>query len=152
VKIVASGAAAALLSGVFLGHLMALNLAASADRPAGPQMIADFVGERSTGPFDPGTTFVAYQGNTPDYVQGTDWKKALTWPDEKAALTRATRDSAPAADDVATDASDTAQTLTRIAYNDAPPPSHSYPSLGGAPPADEAADADDPDAPAPPQD
>ncbi|THD62291.1 hypothetical protein [Phenylobacterium sp.] len=129
---------------------MAVDLAASADRPAGPQMIADFAGERSTGPFDPGTTFVAYQGKTPDYVLGSDWKKALAWPDEKVAVTRPSRDAAPTADDNAADAPDDAPVLTRVAYNDAPAPAHSYPSLGGAPP--EAAEADAPVAPEPPQD
>jgi hypothetical protein len=138
-KIFLPGAGLALATGMLLGGAMQPQLY-DGDRPAGPQIIADFAGERSTGPFDPGTTFAAYHGQTPDYVMGTDWKKALAAPDARVAVTplprEASDDAAPAEEPVA---------LTRVAYVDppAPAPLHAYPSLGGAAPSVHAAtDAD----------
>ncbi|MBS0364150.1 MAG: hypothetical protein JSR98_22485 [Proteobacteria bacterium] len=63
-----------------------------ADRPEGPQMFADWPGVGSTGPFDEGTTFdVAYRvaagGKVPDYVYGSDWKRAVATPSDTAAVT-----------------------------------------------------------------
>ena len=83
-KVLLSGAAAAAITGVLLGGAMRPHLDADG-RPAGPQMFANWSGVRSTGPFDPGTTFASYQGRVPDHVMGTDWKKAMAWPDERAA-------------------------------------------------------------------
>lgn len=79
-----SGAATALVLGVSIGRLMQPDLNAGAARPQGPQMFADWAGRRSTGPFDAGTTFAADQGRLPDYVMGTDAKRAMAWPDEHA--------------------------------------------------------------------
>ena len=111
-------------------------------RPAGPQMIADWAGDRSTGPFDPGTSFASYQGATPDYVMGTDWKKSMAWPDERAAV------SAPreVVDDEPAPTPEEPAVLTRAAYDEPAPPPHAYPSLDGgratpSPEPDEAPDA-----------
>jgi hypothetical protein len=134
VKALLSGAAVAAIAGVMAGAAMQPQLYAG-DRPAGPQMFADWAGARSTGPFDPGTTFVSYRGKIPDYVMGTDWKKSMAWPDERAAVSPpespperevATADDAPAPDQSAT--------LTRAAYAEAASPAPAYPSMGGAHP------------------
>jgi hypothetical protein len=125
-----SGAAVALTTGVVLGGAMQPHLNGDDGRPEGPQMFAAYDG-RSTGPFDPGDpslVLAAYHGTPPDYVMGTDWKKAMTPPVEKAAVTEvheAPDDSPP-------------PVLARAAY-DEPPPTHDYPSLDGArPPATDA--------------
>jgi hypothetical protein len=127
VKVLLAGAGVSLAAGLLLGGAMQPHLDDVGNRPAGPQMIADFAGERSTGPFDPGTTFASYQGKTPDYVMGTDWKKSMTWPDERAAVSLprdAVRDEpAPEPDPPAV--------LTRAAYEESPPAPHTYPSLDG---------------------
>ena len=81
-----SGAAVALTAGVLLGGAMQPHLVGDDGRPAGPQMFAAYDG-RSTGPFDPGDPYVtlaAYHGAPPDYVMGTDWKKAsVAWADRE---------------------------------------------------------------------
>jgi len=123
-----SGAAVALVAGLLLGGAMQPHLDEGDGRPSGPQMFADWAGDRSTGPFDPGTTFVSYQGKIPDYVMGTDWKKRMAWPDETAAVAAAPRDEAR--NDETSD--EMPATLTRAAYDDPPPPAQDYPSLGGA--------------------
>ena len=128
-KIVLPGAGLALAAGMLIGGAMQPQLY-DGDRPAGPQIIADFAGVRSTGPFDPGTTFAAYRGNLPDYVLGTDWKKTLTAPDARVAVTPLAReiavDDAPPTEEPAT--------VTRVTYVDPPAaaPVRDYPSLGGA--------------------
>ena len=104
-----AGGAVALVLGVLSGQAMHPDLANRVDRPMGPQMFADWPGEGSTGPFDGGTTFAAYHGTPPDYVFGSDWKRAMNppaEPSETAALTRVSYDepadppaAAPHADD-----------------------------------------------------
>lgn len=128
VKVLFAGAAAALVGGMLLGGAMRPNLGAADDgRPAGPQMFANWSGARSTGPFDPGATFAGYGAKLPDYVLGTDWKKAAAWPDERAAV------SAPAREVARNDeASEEPVTVARADYADPPPPPRGYPSLGGA--------------------
>jgi hypothetical protein len=130
VKVLLSGAVAAAITGVLLGGAMQPHLDAADGRPAGPQMFANWSGERSTGPFDPGTTFASYQGRVPDYVMGTDWKKAMAWPGERAAVSAPARELAQN-DDPPTEAP---VVLARAAYGDPPPVAHAYPSLGGAEP------------------
>jgi hypothetical protein len=92
---------------------------------------------RSTGPFDPGTSFVSYNGPPPAYVTGSDWQKAMAWPSEPAAVSPPAREEAryesPAVDDP--------PPLTRAAYEEPPPAPHNYPSLGGAPTAASATEA-----------
>lgn len=128
-KIFLPGAGLALAAGILLGGAMQPELY-DGDRPSGPQMIADFAGERSTGPFDPGTTFAAYHGRIPDYVLGTDWKKTMAWPDERAAVSPpSSREDAAETD--ATPA-DEPVVLTRTAYDSPTPLPHAYPSLSGA--------------------
>lgn len=130
-KIPLSGAACALAAGLLLGGAMQPHLY-DGDRPSGPQMFADWAGKRSTGPFDPGTTFVSYQGRMPDYILGTDWKKSMTLYDERAAVS-------PPRDVVREDppeppmqtASLTSASLTRAAYEEPAPAPHTYPSLSG---------------------
>jgi hypothetical protein len=134
-KIPLSGAACALVAGLLAGGAMQPHLD-DGDRPSGPQMFADWAGARSTGPFDSSTTFVSYQGKMPDYVLGTDWKRSMTWSDERAAVSpprEIVRDEAPPPPMESA-------SLTRAAYEEPPAPAHAYPSLygGQAPaPADE---------------
>lgn len=130
-KILLSGAAAAAVGGVLLGGAMQPHLGAIVDRPAGPQMFADWAGARSTGPFDPGTTFASYHGRIPDYVMGTDWKKAMAWPDEQAAVSQPARDDVAPQDEPPAEAR---MVLSRATYDEPPAPAHDYPSLGGAAP------------------
>jgi hypothetical protein len=128
-KIPLSGAGVALAAGLLLGGAMQPHLY-DGDRPSGPQMFANRAGARSTGPFDPGTTFASSQGQMPDYVMGTDWKNRMTSPDERAAVSTPRRE--PAADDVSR--AEAPPTFTRAAYDEFPPPAHVYPSMGGAHP------------------
>jgi len=133
-KVFAPGAGLALATGLFLGGLMQPHLDEGDQRPAGPQMLADWAGERSSGPFDPGTTFAAYHGNPPDYVMGTDWKRAMAWPDERAA-TPAPREVV----ETEAAATDPTPVLSHAIYDEPPPPHHDdpsqgYPSLGGRTP------------------
>jgi hypothetical protein len=93
-------------------------------------MFADWAGARSTGPFDPGTTFAAYHGAMPDYVLGTDWKKSMAWPAERAALSPPRE----VAEEDDTPSEEPAPTLTRTAYEEPSPAPHDYPSMGGAHP------------------
>jgi hypothetical protein len=122
VRIPLSGAALALVSGLLLGGAMQPHLY-DGDRPSGPQMFADWAGARSTGPFDPGTTFASYSGKIPDYVLGTDWKRRMDWPPEPAA-TPAPRD--PSAGDPS---ADEPVVLTRAAFE--APTAPEYPSMEG---------------------
>jgi hypothetical protein len=121
-----SGAAVALTAGVLLGGAMQPHLTRDDGRPEGPQMFAAYDG-RSTGPFDPGdpnATLAAYHGAPPDYVLGTDWKRAMAPRVERIAVTEpreATDDAPPAV-------------LTRAVYDEPTPPAHDYPSMGGAHP------------------
>lgn len=133
-KVFLPGAGLALAAGILLGGAMQPQLY-EGDRPAGPQMVADFAGERSTGPFDPGTTFAAYHGNIPDYVLGTDWKKSMAWPPEE----RAAVSTAAVSHEDAAPAPEATPVLTRTDYVEPPPPPHVYPSLGGAGPSVHAA-------------
>jgi len=133
----AGGAGLALACGLLLGGAMHPNLGDDG-RPAGPQQIAGWAGVRSTGPFDPGASYATYgaAGQVPDYVMGTDWKKTMASPDERAAASPPRREAVRDAPD--DDASpDWAQPVTRAAYADDPPaPRGRYPSLGpdGGPP------------------
>jgi hypothetical protein len=127
-KVLLPGAAVALATGLLLGGSMQPHLEEGDNRPAGPQMFADWAGARSTGPFDPGTTFVAYRGNMPDYVMGTDWKKSLTPSSDRAAVSEPPEEVA--ANDVI--ATEEPIVLRHAVYDDPPPPSHAYPSLGRA--------------------
>lgn len=121
------GAVIAVASGLMLGGVMHPNLAGD-DRPAGPQIIAGSAAARSAGPLDMGPTAANYGGRVPDYVTGTDAKRAMTWTPDRAEVspsqTRydqadATRDELPA--------------LSRAAYDADPQPTraHAYPSLNG---------------------
>lgn len=111
--------------------MMQPDLNAGADRLQGPQIFADGAG-RVAEPADNGAILAAYHGRLPDYVLGTDAKRAAAWPDERAAL------AAPAQDEPDERAAppEDATRLTRTAYNDAsPPPSphRPYSSLDGGP-------------------
>jgi hypothetical protein len=130
VKVLLSGAAVAAITGVLLGGAMQPHLDAADGRPAGPQMFANWSGVRSTGPFDPGTTFASYQGRVPDYVMGTDWKKAVAWPDERAAVSESSGEAAQGDTPLA----EAPVVLARAAYEDLPPVGRAYPSLGGGEP------------------
>ncbi len=128
VRLELCGAVVAVAVGVMLGGAMHPNLAGD-DRPAGPQIIAGSAAVRSAGPYEGGATLASYGGRTPDYVTGTDAKKALTWTPERAAA------SPPQSrDEQAQGAQDDLQTLSRAAYDADPQPSRAndYPSLGGS--------------------
>ena len=125
-KVFLPGAAAALVIGLLLGGAMQPHLDAD-DRPAGPQIIAAASGERSADPVDAGLALAAYRGQVPDYVLGTDWKKTMAWPDERAAVSPPERVAAQ--DDPAP--AQAAATFTRVAYDEPPPLPHAYPSLSG---------------------
>jgi hypothetical protein len=127
VKVLLSGAGAAAITGILLGGAMQPHLDAAHGRPAGPQMFANWSGARSTGPFDPGTTFASYRGRVPDYVMGTDWKKAMADTDERAAVSAPARELAQVDDPPA----EAPIIVTRAAYGEPPPVTHAYPSLGG---------------------
>jgi hypothetical protein len=136
-KIPLTGAACALVAGLLLGSAMQPHLADAEGRPEGPQMFASWNGQ-STGPFDPGVTLANYPGKMPDYVMGSDWKKAMASPDERVAVSaprEVVRDDDTSAPD--------APALTRVAYEEPAAPAHAYPSLGGARSASDAAVDDD---------
>ena len=141
--IILAGAGISLAAGLLLGGAMQPRLYNGDDRPMGPQMFADWAGDGSTGPFDPGTSFVSYRGNPPDYVLGTDWKKAMAWPDERAAVSPPAGD---AAQDDAPAQPDEPAVLTRAAYEEPPPAPRAYPSLDGGQASPSAPDADKNDA------
>ncbi len=129
-KVFLPGAAAALAIGLLLGGAMQPHLDAD-DRPAGPQIVAASSGERSSDPVDAGLALAAYHGRVPDYVLGTDWKKTMAWPDERAAVSAPERVAVQ--DDTA--AADAPATFTRTAYDEPPHQPPAYPSLrGGAGP------------------
>lgn len=123
-----SGAAAVVVAGLVAGSYMHPNLRA-ADALGGPQMLAGVSGARAHG-YDTGQGW-SYQGQTPDYVIGTDWLKPPQMDDidkRIAAMGRYDGDSAPvmayAAEEHAADAIDTR------AQDPAPEPV-SYPSVSG---------------------
>jgi hypothetical protein len=139
-KVFLPGAAAAVTAGLLLGGAMQPHLDDGDGRPAGPQIVAGWETGRSTGPFDPGLALAAYHGQMPDYVLGTDWKKTMAWPDERAAVSPPSQDASH--DDPTPD--EAPAVLTRIAYDDPPAAPRAYPSLGGvtAPVVHAATDAD----------
>jgi hypothetical protein len=125
-RTVLGGAGVALAMGLMLGGAMRPNLAED-DRPAGPQTILGKSALRSTGPFDPGSVDAGYIGAIPDYVMGTDLKKAVSWPDERPAASASPR--ASGAEEISP------VVFARAADVELPPAAARYPSLGGAPPA-----------------
>ncbi|RAK60614.1 hypothetical protein DJ021_12755 [Phenylobacterium hankyongense] len=137
-----SGAGLALVAGLLMGGAMKPNLGGD-DRPAGPQMFAGWSGARSTGPFDDGASITAYSGQVPDYVTGTDWKKALAWPGEQVAyLEPQPRLTGEAQADVPTD-------YAQAAYVEPPPAQATYPSMSGGMDYRDRAAAAEPAAPPP---
>jgi hypothetical protein len=113
----------ALVAGISLGAAMQPQLNVGDDRPAGPQMFAAWGGERSTGPFDSGTSFAAYRGGAlPDYVIGTDWKRSQTWTGERAA----TAEPAPRGE-----AAEPPREPAQVAYQEPPAEPATYPSVAG---------------------
>ena len=122
------GAVVAVASGLMLGSFMHPNLAGD-DRPAGPQIIAGSAAARSAGHLDLGATPANYGGRVPDYVTGTDAKRAMTWAPERAEV------SPPQPQSEQADAArDELPALSRAAYDADPQPrrTHNYPSLGGS--------------------
>ena len=68
-----------------MGFSMQPQLNIGDDRPMGPQQFTAWSAGRSTGPFDPAdSTYASYQGNAPDYVIGTDWKRATSYAEPAA--------------------------------------------------------------------
>jgi len=135
-KTLASGAAIAAVSGLLMGLAVKPNLNAD-DRPEGPQLLAGWAGARATGPFDDGAALASYQGQMPDYVLGTDWKKALTPPADLAPAReeRYAAYRAPPPEPLG---------FADAAFDDPPPAQPRYPSVDGPPasaPEDTAGDA-----------
>jgi len=125
VKAVLTGAGVALVAGLLMGAVARPDLVAD-DRPAGPQILAGWSGVRSTGPFDDGRTFAAYNGQIPDYVLGTDWKKSLQPPVFAPDPEPRVRETKVASNDDLPELP-----LTPAAYDDRPPPEVVYPSMQG---------------------
>jgi hypothetical protein len=121
------GAGLAAVAGLLMGAVARPDLRAD-DRPEGPQILTVAGGARSTGPFDDGQSFASYRGQVPDYVLGTDWKKATAAPSAQMA-------EAPPPAKLAEVDDPPNLPLTHAAYDDAA--SHAspiYPSMrGGAP-------------------
>jgi len=124
-RIAASGAGLALAMGLLLGGAMHPDLAGD-DRPSGPQIILGKAAERSTGPFDPRPEMASYSGQVPDYVLGTDWKRATEWRPQPADV------SPPMPRLARADEPPPPPILARAVYKDEPPPPrrHGYPTLG----------------------
>ncbi len=122
-RVAAGGAALALAMGLMLGGAMHPDLAGD-DRPGGPQIILGKAAERSTGPFDPRPQMAGYSGQVPDYVLGTDWKRAANWRPPTAAV------APPLPEQVRDDDPQPPPVLARVAYEDEPPHHHRYPTLG----------------------
>ncbi|HEX3888339.1 MAG TPA: hypothetical protein VHW05_12640 [Phenylobacterium sp.] len=127
-----AGAAVSLAAGLLLGGALQPNLDAGDARPAGPQIVASWTDGHSTGPFDPGMTLASYPTPAPDYVMGTDAKKAMAWPDERAAV------SQPRSDVADDDGSANATATLALADDDTAPPAAAaqatraaYPPLDG---------------------
>lgn len=100
-KALFSGVGMAAVAGMLMGAAMRPDLN-EGDRPEGPQILAGWSAARSTGPFDDGMTLAYAQGQIPDYVVGTDWKKQIAWADTSEAPVDARpvmdrEDAAPAA-------------------------------------------------------
>lgn len=121
-KILLAGAGVALVAGLLMGAAAKPDLNGD-DRPAGPQMLAGSGGARASGPFGDGATFANDGGQVPDYVLGTDWKKALAPPAiaEPAPTAKLARNDDPLPD----------LPPTRSAYDEPPRWAPSYPSVQG---------------------
>ncbi len=142
-KALLAGASLALAAGLTMGFSMQPHLDAVGDRPEGPQIFAN--AEQSTGPFDD-NPYSHYHGKLPDYVVGTDWKRATAADLPRPAAVSVEASYAEA--DVVT------VEPTTEAVNDyqppAPAPHVTYPSLdgGGPEPVDTPARSDADEAPA----
>jgi hypothetical protein len=77
----------AMAAGMSMGYAMQPHLDA-VDRPEGPQMFTTVSVDHPTGPFDDiQATYANYHGRLPDYVIGTDWKRATaTYVPERAVV------------------------------------------------------------------
>jgi len=116
----------ALAAGLLMGAAMKPDLEAD-NRPAGPQVIAEGPAAGSTGPFDDRTqAYAAYRGEIPDYVLGTDWKRATEWRPQPADV------SPPMPRLARADEPPPPPILARAVYKDEPPPPrrYGYPTLG----------------------
>lgn len=121
-KALYSGIGMACVAGLLMGAAMKPNLDAG-DRPAGPQIFTGWSAARSTGPFDDSAGFAAYRGQTPDYVVGTDWKKA-------AFATQVAYEPAPAPD-YYKQAAIEAPVYPTVRYLEPPREAPVYPSVSG---------------------
>jgi hypothetical protein len=123
-KTLLTGSGVALVVGLLIGAVAKPDLNGGDNRPAGPQMLAGSGGARSAGPVADSATLANYSGQVPDYVLGTDWKKALTPPaviaEPPQATSRLAQDDDPLSE----------LPLTRATY-DEPPRAPSYPSVEG---------------------
>ena len=133
VRIMAAGAAGALVLGLTLGAVMQPDL--NVDY-LGPQVMTPVSGVRADNTFDPAVTFASYGAKVPDYVIGTDWVKAMQARNAPYPVTPVAYEPeyAVAADDhVDTDA-ETAATAPLASVYEYPAAEVTYRSVsGGAP-------------------
>ena len=124
-------------AGMSMGFSMQPHLDA-VDRPEGPQMFASVSVDHPTGPFDDAqAAYAGYHGKLPDYVVGTDWKRAAApYVPERAAVSADPRFAR------ATTVAEDQMIPSPEPYQESPPVRPSYPSIdGGAPHAKDAASA-----------
>ena len=141
------GAGMAAAAGLTMGAALHPDLR-SDDRPEGPQTFALAGGPRSTGPFDAGMSLASYGGRVPDYVTGTDARRAQGWADERVAV--APSRTVPDTDvEIETEGERAGPAYARPVAYDPPPPEPAYPSLtGGRDYDDDSPPADDDSGPA----
>ena len=126
-----AGAGIAAAAGLLMGAAMKPDLGLD-DRPAGPQIVAGTDRGRASGPFDDGLTYAAGRGGKiPDYVYGTDWKRAAAAPlDADVSQPAAEPERSRGPDEDAAPVQ-----LTRADYDEPKRPRVIYPSIDGGAPA-----------------
>ena len=130
-KALCAGAGVAAALGLLLGAASKPDLGDD-NRPAGPQILAQAPGAGPSGPFDDGATFAAYKGRIPDYVLGTDFKRALTPPPETAYAEKPVRLARQDREMLAAQDADTSDLPpVDLPDHEAAPERVSYPSIDG---------------------
>jgi hypothetical protein len=119
-----AGAGVACVFGLLMGAVMKPTLDVG-DRPEGPQILAGWSGARSTGPFDDSFAFTGYQGEIPDYVVGTDWRKDIAWQEQGSVYDGP---SDYALDD---EPPPSHMTLSPAVFDEPKPEAPAYPSMAG---------------------
>ncbi len=124
-KVLLSGAAVSLASGLLLGSVLQPRFDFDDNRPVGPQVLATVSAPRAQAPSEEFADIGRYAGKVPDYVMGVNWKKAMAWPDETGASEarpETVRESPSPPEPLS---------VTRTAYETPAERSHLYPSMEG---------------------